>query len=145
MTGDEDGVVHVWDVNTPRHITQWKGHTGPITKIVVSSNGRRPLTCSHDNTVILWNVDKGSQVRQFSMPARYDRAKVSRSCLTVMSWRPVGCAEDWCSGMPPAQILRQSHPPHARHNDLVVLPPDGRRVLTADLDGKVRIWTPREP
>ena len=42
-------------------------------------------------------------------------------------------------------IMRQAEPPFVPHSDLAVLPPDGRRVLTADQDGVVRIWTPREP
>ena len=40
--------------------------------------------------------------------------------------------------------LRQAQPPFTPHDELIVLPPDGRQFLTADQDGVVRIWTVRE-
>jgi WD40 repeat protein len=42
-------------------------------------------------------------------------------------------------------VTRWSQPPHVAHSDLAVLPSDGRRFLTADRDGAVRIWIAVEP
>ena len=95
--------------------------------------------------MILWNTATGSEVRRFTMP-NDDEAKglaILRDGNILAAgrarWRTRALAR------PNGAVLRQARPPFVQHNDLVALPPDGRRVLTADRDGVVRIWTPVEP
>jgi eukaryotic-like serine/threonine-protein kinase len=144
MTGGEDGFVHVWDLATCEKTGQWKAHAGPISDISIAADGLRAVTCGHDHTVILWDV-AGSRLRSFEMPSS-DRAR-GVAILSDGSVLAVGVTLGhvvlWDADT--GAVLRQAQPPLIPHSDLAVLPPDGRRFLTADLDGVVRIWTLRGP
>jgi len=51
----------------PKPLKELKGHTGPITSMVVVGNdGKALLTGSVDGTVRHWNVEAGSQLRQMN-------------------------------------------------------------------------------
>ncbi len=144
LTAGENGIVHVWDLITRKQLTHWSGHGGPVSDIAISADGRRAATGSHDHTVILWDVAKGIQKNRFLMPAK-DRAR-SVAFLpdgsVLAAGGTIGQVVEWdaVSGA----IRRQAEPPFVPHSDLAVLP-DGRSFLTADHDGMVRLWTPREP
>ena len=67
----------------------------------------------------------------------------SRSFLMATFWLPataIGHLILWDAKS--GAVLRQSKGPFVKHGGLAVLP-DGQRVLTADQDGVVRMWTPR--
>jgi WD40 repeat protein len=145
LTGGEDGIVHVWNLTTRVQTGQWNGHEGPVSNVSISADGRRAVTASQDRTVILWDAEHGSQMQRFTMPG-VDRPK----CVAILpdgnvlaAGGLVGHIVLWDAQT--GAILRRSQPPHTAHSDLAVLPSDGLRVLTADQDGFVRIWTAREP
>ena len=143
LTAGANGIVHVWDLITRRQLTRWSGHGGPVSDIAISADGRRAATGSHDHTVILWDAAKGTQKNRFLMPDK-DRARgvailpdgnvlaVGATLGQVVEWDAVSGA-----------IRRHADPPFVPHSDLAVLP-DGRSFLTADHDGMVRLWTPRD-
>ena len=143
LTGGEDGILHVWNLATRAQSAQWSGHEGPISDLSLSHDGRRAVSGSQDHTVILWNVVDGTQARRFRMPGE-DRAKGVAILPdgNVLAAGLLGHVILWDAGT--GAILRQAQPPFTPHDDLVVLPPDGRQFLTADQDGVVRIWTVKE-
>jgi WD40 repeat protein len=142
LTGAEDGIVRVWNLRAREQSGQWNGHEGPISDLAISPDGRRAASGSHDHSVNLWDAVHGSQVRRFMMPGQ-DRAKGIAILPdgNVLAAGLFGHLVLWDADT--GAIIRQARPPLVPHQDLTVLPPDGRRVLTADHDGMVRIWTPR--
>jgi serine/threonine protein kinase len=144
LTGGEDGLVHLWNLAAGRKIEFWKGHDGPVSGIAVSADGRRAATGGDDGTVILWDVAERSEVRRFTLPGK-DRAQsvaILPDGNVLAAGRAVGHLLLWDAES--GAILRQAKPPFTLHSDLELLPPDGRRFLTADQDGVVRIWRPHE-
>jgi WD40 repeat protein len=144
LTGGEDGNVHVWTLATRAQAAQWSGHEGPISDISISADGRRAVTGSHDHIVILWDVIHGSEVRRFRMPG-VDRAKGVAILPdgNVLAAGLLGHVILWEANT--GAILRQAEPPFTPHEELAVPAGDGRRFLTADGDGVVRMWTAKEP
>jgi eukaryotic-like serine/threonine-protein kinase len=144
ITGGEDGLVHVWNLATRDQDRQWKAHDGPVSGISISADGTRVVTCGHDYNVTLWDFT-GASLRSFKMPDS-DRARsvaILPDGSVLAAGATVGNIMQWNADT--GAVLRQAQPPLTPHLDLAVLPPDGRRFLTADLDGVVRIWTLRGP
>jgi eukaryotic-like serine/threonine-protein kinase len=144
LTGGKDGLVHHWNLATGLETTKrWGGHQGPISDIAISADSRRAVTSSNDHTVILWDVGKGTAVNQFIMPDHDQTPSVAilpdGNILAAGGGSGRLVLWDALTGA----ILREARPPFVAHNDLAVLP-DGR-VLTADQDAVVRMWTPCEP
>jgi WD40 repeat protein len=144
VTGGDDGIVHVWNLTNREQSVQWTGHEGPINNVSVSADGRRVATASQDRTVILWDSVNGSQMHRFTMPG-VERPR----CVAILPDGNVLAAGGLVGHMvlwdaQTGAILRRSQPPHTAHADLAVLPGKALRVLTADQDGIVRIWTARE-
>ena len=59
-TGNEGGVVTVWDLGTDRKLADLRGHRLRITSVAFSPDGRRLLTSSLDHEARTWNVGTGS-------------------------------------------------------------------------------------
>jgi WD40 repeat protein/uncharacterized caspase-like protein len=64
LTGGEK-VGRLLDIQTNREIQRFEGHTEPITGGAFTSDGQYALTASKDETVRLWEMKSGRQLRQF--------------------------------------------------------------------------------
>ena len=64
-SGDQSGVVKIWDLQTGQKIQKLKGHLSSIFSTKFSPNGRNLLTSSLDNTVRLWETETGKEIAQF--------------------------------------------------------------------------------
>jgi WD40 repeat protein len=61
LTGNEDSCVSLWDIRTPRSISCFEGHKGPVTGVTMSS-GFTFLTCSEDCSLREWDLRTLSEV-----------------------------------------------------------------------------------
>ena len=52
----EDGVIHVWDIASCDAMVTHKGHEDAILGIAYSPCGKLLASCSHDNTIRVWNT-----------------------------------------------------------------------------------------
>ncbi|MHB2020617.1 MAG: protein kinase [Candidatus Xenobia bacterium] len=56
VTGNEGGLVVVWEVTTGRMLTSFDGHAGAVTMVAISEDARRVLSASEDGTARVWDV-----------------------------------------------------------------------------------------
>ena len=54
VTGRNDSVVQLWDIQTGKEIRQFVGHTDGVRYAIFSPDGVYLLTASHDHTARLW-------------------------------------------------------------------------------------------
>src|SRR5690606_30052088 len=54
----------VWDLRQGEPITPLTGHTGRVTELAVSGDGKTALSVSEDETVILWDLARGQRQSQ---------------------------------------------------------------------------------
>ncbi|MGO9467588.1 MAG: protein kinase domain-containing protein [Isosphaeraceae bacterium] len=141
-TGGEDHRVHIWNVRERKEVATWPGHQGSISSIAISATGGRVATGGSDGTVILWDTRTGSAIHTFSMPDgdRNARVAILPDGNVLAAGNSIGHLILWDAKS--GAVLRRSKGPFVKHGGLAVLP-DGQRVLTADQDGVVRMWTPR--
>jgi WD40 repeat protein len=56
--GDRLNVVHVIDARTGEDRARLEGHTGPVTCVSFSADGRRLLSAGHESTVLVWDATR---------------------------------------------------------------------------------------
>ena len=61
-----NGRIVLWDVATGNKIRQLDGHTGMVSGIAVSPDGRAAVSTAWDSTVIQWDVTTGKILHRFT-------------------------------------------------------------------------------
>jgi mono/diheme cytochrome c family protein len=63
-SGGQDGMVRLWSEGAAKtgEVRCLAGHTGPVTSVAISVDGRRILSGSHDRTVRHWDVANGKEL-----------------------------------------------------------------------------------
>src|SRR5262249_12363155 len=84
-SGDHDkqgeplpGEVKVWDAVTGRAIRTLRGHTGRVTSVAFSHDGKRIVSGSDDQTLTVWDLDTGRT--RYSFPRMAPQTTSSRKC-----------------------------------------------------------------
>jgi tetratricopeptide (TPR) repeat protein/Tol biopolymer transport system component len=73
-----DVTIQRWDGSGNPMASQLRGHTGPVTSLAWSPNGRRLATVAVDKTIRIWDVKSQEEVIQF------------RTDATSVDWHPDG-------------------------------------------------------
>ena len=72
-TADCYGLVRLWGANTLRPFEEVTGHRAPVEHAELSPDGKRLLTWGEDETVRLWDVATGKELRAFAgAPGLFD-------------------------------------------------------------------------
>lgn len=68
ISGSDDTTIRVWDVETGRCLGILEGHTGAISKVTITPDGRWAASCSKaDKTVRLWDIPTGTCQATFTV------------------------------------------------------------------------------
>jgi len=62
VSGGEDCIVKLWDIDTSKIIAKWMGHGGGITSVCWNRDGGRILSGSYDGTAMVWDAESGSTI-----------------------------------------------------------------------------------
>jgi WD40 repeat protein len=62
VTASHDRTARLWDVNTGREITVFRGHWSFVGSARFSADGKRLVTASHDRTARVWDADTGHEI-----------------------------------------------------------------------------------
>ncbi|TDD74227.1 protein kinase [Actinomadura darangshiensis] len=105
------GLIQVWEADGTSIVATFRGHTGPVTSLALSEDGRTALSASfgwdHDCTVRAWDVAGGKCVGMLIGPAR-----------GTLNGRPV----------------------HTSPMDVGAVSSDARRAVVAWSEGPLTVW-----
>ncbi|KAG2338249.1 WD40 repeat-like protein [Suillus weaverae] len=62
VSGNGDGKVRLWDVETGKVVAKWTGHTESVSSVCWSAGGKRVLSGSEDGTARVWDVKTGETI-----------------------------------------------------------------------------------
>jgi WD40 repeat protein/serine/threonine protein kinase len=144
VTELDKGEVQVWDWRAGQRRLTLSGHTGPITGLAFSPDGRRLVTGGMDQTIKIWDATTGQEaltLREhqgtvFSVAFSQDghRLVSAGADQTVRVWdaRPQESGET-------GQEFRTLRG-HRRNVKSVAFHPQGRLLASGSADGTVKLW-----
>jgi WD40 repeat protein len=60
--GGKSQKVTVWDLKTKK-LAELEGHGGDVSGVAISPDGRLAISCGHDGTAIIWNIQNLQQIQ----------------------------------------------------------------------------------
>ena len=72
VSGDTEGNLSVWCVESWRELREFIGHTGEITTVAFHPNDSQVVTTSHDRTVRVWDFESGKQLASLPIAVESD-------------------------------------------------------------------------
>lgn len=65
LTGGDDKVVRLWDIEWGVEVKKLTGHEGPVVSVALRADGKFAASAGSDATVRLWDVEKAAEVKAF--------------------------------------------------------------------------------
>jgi WD40 repeat protein/serine/threonine protein kinase len=79
LSGSYAGVC-IWDLEQKSELAYGEGHTGIITAIAVSADGRYAVSGSDDWGMVLWDLDTGMPIKRWEIPFRLTEDAEANGC-----------------------------------------------------------------
>ncbi|HVK08790.1 MAG TPA: sigma-70 family RNA polymerase sigma factor [Gemmataceae bacterium] len=92
MTGDDQGVVKLWEVATGRPAGTIRGHRGHLATIQASADGRTLLTGGYDRVAYAWTLASGHVAPTVNLIDRLrgENAEEARQAIWTLANDPAG-------------------------------------------------------
>ncbi len=155
LSADLDGVIILWDAATGEAIRRFEGHGNAVMALAFSPDGAQAISGSgdpasripgEDNTVRLWEVATGREIRRFEghQDVIWDVAfSPDGSLIASASGNSVQVSGDnsvrlWDAATGEQVRLLLGHTDIANS---VSFSPDGKLLLTSSDDATMRLWS----
>ena len=156
MTGDADAVrsvafgpegkaisghlhwtLQVWDLNTGRNAGILTGHTDQLYRVAYSDKAKLTATCSNDQSIRLWNLETGKEVRTLPSSSPIGFGSV---CFSPDGKRLLAVGSDATLRLWEVETGKELQRLKAKACCAGFSPNGKRIVLGGYLDETVRIW-----
>jgi WD40 repeat protein len=152
LSGHGDGTIRLWDVSVGREVKRFEGHTGTIFSVGFTPAGNQVLSGSSgygkdrekmDNTMRLWDVATGKELRQ--MRGAMDNflsvaicpggvyAVSGHSDKSIWLWEIDTDRE-------PKKFGSWFSAQHEKSVSTVSFSPDGKFIVSGSADGTILLW-----
>ena len=142
-----NGLLRILDAKTGKELSQITGHQGYITSVSLSADDKTLVTASHDNTVRLWELAGGKQLRKWTISQDLkekwqDYNKQSYAALAPDGTNLAFSRPDRTVGIFDAATGQQLRTlkGHDKEIESLVFSPDGRTLATSGRDELLRLW-----
>jgi WD40 repeat protein len=138
-----DKTAIIYDTTSFEIIHKLKDHGKEVTSVAWSPDSSKLISCSKDSKARVWDAEKGICLATYE-----HRTADSNYAITEAAWHPnsdsfVTASHDRKSSLCHWE-LGSSSPvhvwPEGFRTDAVAITPDGRRVIVADTDSKLRVF-----
>jgi WD40 repeat protein/tRNA A-37 threonylcarbamoyl transferase component Bud32 len=137
-SGGIDGKIKLWDAVSGAAVDTFEGHTGSVSGVAFSPDGRRLASAGDDKTVRIWDVAGGVEM----LSLRGHTNMVSAVAFSPDGKRLASAAQDetvrvWNATTGREQLVLKGHGTFVWN---VAFSPDGARLASVGSDGAVRVW-----
>jgi WD40 repeat protein len=118
---------------------KFEGHTDWVMGVIHLRGGQRIMTCSHDGSLRVWDVERGRQIGEDwrDKGAGMSTVTLSPHGKKVLSGSPDGVVRLW--DIDTGKVIARWMG-HTAAVTSLCWSRDGRRVVSGALDGTVRVW-----
>lgn len=139
VTGGEQGNLRVWDTRTRGMVVELRQHTKRITGLEVFIGDEAVMSCSRDESFIVWDVRKGCCLSAHRTKMGYlngvalapDQVQV----VTVGSDKRISFWD--LREKNPLQVIPDAH---GAEGMCIAMSPDGSMFATGGVDQVIRLW-----
>ena len=139
-----DQEVKVWNTRTGQETLSLPGHVGGLRSVAYSPDGRRLASAGLDQTIKLWDAVTGQEV----LTLRGHRDNIFCVAFSADGYQLAsGSVDSTVRIWDATHVEREPTPEHltlrghtGAVTDVAFHPTDGRSLVSADTDGKVRMW-----
>jgi WD40 repeat protein len=148
-TVGSDEFVHIWDLEQEKELATWTGQAGHKGCVTISPDGLLLATGGNERPAELggyayvWDVGDGTLERRLRTPRQARMLRVVFQADGLLAATSVDSGEVVLWDPYTGRLLRRSETFANSPSSIAALP--GGRLLTADADGIVRLWTPVDP
>ncbi|KZT20155.1 WD40 repeat-like protein [Neolentinus lepideus HHB14362 ss-1] len=147
-SGGEDDLGYIWDITTGDEIVRLTGHTDSVTSIGFSADGEMLSTGGMDGKLRIWRRVGTGDWKTWEFLTELQGPDE----VTWLRWHPKGHvllagSNDttvWMWQLPSGNTM-QVFVGHTGPVQCGEFTPDGKRIVTADADGTLIYWDPRDP
>ena len=144
LSGGHDNTVKVWDLQTAKEITTFRGHDSWVRSVVFSPDGKSVFSASHDNKVKRWSVNEYEEIRVLqgrSLTGHADAvlsAQFSRDGKSIVTASQDRTAKRWDFGS--GEVRKTFSEGHEFLTSGAAFLPGGTQLVTSAVDNTIRIW-----
>ena len=128
----------LWDLTTGRELRTLTGHTGDVSSVAFSPNGKYALSGSWDETIKLWEVATGREIRTFAGHTRIvDAVAFSPDGIHIISASSDNTIKLW--DVATGREISTSKG-HEGNINTVAFANDAKSFVSGGSDGTIRRW-----
>jgi hypothetical protein len=139
VSASNDGMLKMWDLESGRVLTTFKGHKAEIGECLVTPDGHRIISASWDKTLRVW--DLGNNRRSVTLKGHADW--VTACAITPDGCRVVSGSKDGILKVWDLESGRELATTVEGDVDWVTacaVSPDGSHVVSASVNGTLNVW-----
>jgi WD40 repeat protein len=139
VADSKDNAIKIWNVRTGEEVRRLTGHTGAVTSVAFSPDGRWVLSGSHDGTMRRWDVTREGEGRIFRLPLGW---WVSCVAFCPDGRRAIAGYYDYSIRLWDLETRQEvrSYLGHRGTVTSLAVSPDGRTFLSGSEDHTLRLW-----
>jgi WD40 repeat protein/tRNA A-37 threonylcarbamoyl transferase component Bud32 len=138
-SGDEDGVLKLWNLNKQREIATLAAHERGVLALAIGPEGEKLVSASQDQTLKLWSVSRQQVVASQTEPERLHSIAIRPDGMLLATGSEAGNVKLWdLSGG-----LEQSLATLRGHSSLIftlAFSTDGQILASGSADNTVKLW-----
>ncbi|KAJ1557017.1 hypothetical protein HK096_009570, partial [Nowakowskiella sp. JEL0078] len=144
ISGGEDGIVKLWNINTGAIVREFHGHSGAVWSVAVSSNGNEIVCGGETGRLSIWDLNgSGVQVKKvikghIGYVLKVDVSHASANADYVISCGDLGNVQIWNARI--NQDESQGRGGAAGRVLVAKISKDGNTLVSAGDEGIVRVW-----
>ena len=119
---------------TVAEIVPQLGHSSFVSSLAISANGRLALTGSDDRSMILWDVESGSKIKELLLERNVRSVAISPDGKSAVSAADTLKLWDLATGQALREFKGSARSYHVAYS------PGGRTVLSDHSDNSLKLW-----